>query len=83
MAEVTTPIPTLSQPQFSTQQVCANCRFWQNQMCHRYPPTVYDKVGDGGRTLFPLTGAGDWCGEYQPQIHVQSQFVVKQTYNLP
>ena len=70
--------PNLSTPQFSTQQVCANCKFWQVSLCHRYPPT-----GDGETMVFPTTKPGDWCGEYQFQTRVQDQFIVKQTYNLP
>ena len=70
--------PTLFQPQFSTHQVCANCKFWQNQMCHRNPPTT-----DCETTAFPRTKPEDWCGEHAFQTKVQDQLVVKQTYNLP
>lgn len=72
--------PTLSTPQFSTQQVCANCKFWKDTLCHRYPP-VYDR--EAGRSAFPGTLPESWCGEYQFQTRVQDQLTVKQTYNLP
>jgi hypothetical protein len=45
---------------------CGSCRFWQSGngqagFCRRFPPTT----GIGIAKLYPLTGAVDWCGEYQ------------------
>ena len=75
--------PTLSTPNLTTQQVCATCKFWQNQRCHCHPPVVWVISEEKRITTFPMTNAGDWCGEHQFQVRVQDQFVVKQTYNLP
>ena len=87
MAEVLPPTtnPTLSAPQLSAQQVCANCKFWQNQRCHCHPPILFcTEDGEGGEaSKFPLTKPDDWCGEHQFQTRVQDQLVVKQSYNLP
>ena len=85
MAEVLPPTtnPTLSAPQLSAQQVCANCKFWQAKRCHRYPPYTYESEGTLELSRFPLTAPGDWCGEHLFQVHVQDQFIVKQTFNLP
>jgi len=74
--------PTLSQPNFSTQNACANCKYWQDQRCHRYPPISIET--DTGETYkFPIMQPGDWCGEHAFQTKVHDQFVIKQTYNLP
>ena len=87
MTESSTPVinPNLSDPQFSAQKVCANCKYWQSQVktCHRYPPVTYYTEGGIELSKFPLAKVGDWCGEHQFQVHVQDQFVVKQTFNLP
>jgi hypothetical protein len=52
---------------------CSNCRFWDAALssdpdgdgdrasCRRYPPMVVRS--DFG--VHPLTGPGDWCGEWQ------------------
>ena len=80
-----TASPNLSAPQFSTQQVCATCKFWQEQRCHRYPPVLTHTESEMGIEIaqFPHTGPGYWCGEYAFQTRVQGPLVVKQTYNLP
>lgn len=49
---------------------CLRCRFWTGFVtkenhghCRRYPPVIWrDQYKEGD---FPITKAGDWCGEFQ------------------
>ena len=50
---------------------CSTCRFWeeQSQCCRRYAPSPILGSGEPGderqNTLWALTKADDWCGEYE------------------
>lgn len=55
---------------------CGGCRFWwatpgpdeaEGGECRRYPPGagVRAALAAGPLMRFPLTLAGDWCGEFQ------------------
>jgi len=58
-------------------ECCANCRFFASHMaevndagevtgeCRRYPPVM--PPGER-RAVFPIVGAGDWCGEHRATI---------------
>ncbi len=62
-----------------SDECCANCRFWVNfglevddedqGECCRYAPRPHQDL-DGGseglRTVWPVTLAIHWCGEYEP-----------------
>jgi hypothetical protein len=52
---------------------CAQCRFWHKpeSQCRRNAPLPVN----GGRdkqTLWPVTQAQDWCGEYQAKTQAES-----------
>ncbi len=48
---------------------CENCAFYEDRLCHRYPPTVYSEP-DPVTTCstlysFPRVDPDDWCGEFE------------------
>lgn len=50
---------------------CANCVYWcaQSQVgqCRRFPPLVYLAPGSSVlESVWPMTRADGWCGEYEP-----------------
>ena len=56
-------------------KACMWCRWWEHPetgdkgSCHRYAPSPSSvaKVGNGSRTVWPITNAFDGCGEHTPQ----------------
>jgi len=60
----------------ATHQCCGNCKFWlldedvdSKGRCRRHAPHVGDAQFDSfsremNYTQWPLTVAGDWCGEW-------------------
>lgn len=48
------------------EQSCANCAFYINNGCNRYPPSVY--INTLNRTAtYPKVEADNWCGEWKKQ----------------
>ncbi|HWL68280.1 MAG TPA: hypothetical protein VNS22_07820 [Geminicoccus sp.] len=47
---------------------CNSCRFWHKPetQCRRNAPLPVNS-SQGKQTLWPVTAAQDWCGEYQPK----------------
>ena len=43
-------------------KTCATCRFFDADICRRYPPTVNF---DGRPDLFPMPLSESWCGEWK------------------
>jgi len=41
---------------------CKDCLFYRSGNCFRYPPTVYNSLGDT-YSIFPEVNLDDWCGE--------------------
>lgn len=51
------------------EEKCENCRFFRKAVrtleedfgeCRRHQPGI-------AQSIFPIPGANNWCGEYQPQ----------------
>ncbi|MFP3912986.1 MAG: hypothetical protein ACLFUT_13000 [Desulfobacteraceae bacterium] len=64
--------------------LCEECKFWEAEQgnpavghCHRHAPrstsvapTRESKVIP---TVWPRTGAGDWCGEWEAKVEVEPE----------
>lgn len=61
---------------------CENCKYFeaypdvpgkddnenaQDGDCRRYPPSHFEKTGDGLIWFSPQINKDHWCGEYQPK----------------
>jgi len=50
---------------------CGQCRFWLDGdelgVCHRHAPMPYAAENEPGdaETVWPLTSANQWCGEFE------------------
>ena len=54
-------------PEEDQPRACHRCMWWEpwgslSGECRRMPPA---RVGDEGEGFWPLTGCGDWCGEFK------------------
>ncbi len=63
---------------------CETCRFWNRDEadtgdCCRFPPTLtshgapFDNEERCDATQFPLTYAGQWCGEWKPRDEPEAE----------
>ena len=43
---------------------CANCRFYIDGFCQRFPPALFQTSGMI-QGHWPAVGAADWCGEWK------------------
>ena len=66
---MTAPLPDLP-----PLLLCCNCRFWlgetENGACRRYAPRPAPPWPGGyapGYAVWPITTAGEWCGEHAPR----------------
>lgn len=50
-------------------RACRNCQWWDADglvgACRGAPPSVVVDIGGGEETVWPTTGADDWCGAFR------------------
>lgn len=53
----------------SLHRACSTCSFYEEEFCkRRAPEVIYEQFGPlmpKRKTVWPITGPKDWCGEYE------------------
>lgn len=52
-------------------RVCANCRWAERPedetTCHRHAPVATGGMMSEPRTMWPVVGLNDWCGDFEQE----------------